>query len=314
MTISRLLAPGARLEKVASGFTWLEGPAWIPARGVLRVSDIPGNRVVEYSEADGAVTEVSADAEFTNGRTLARDGSVIECSHGRRAVQIDRAASEPGAAYAPEVLVDRYGEARLNSPNDVVEKSDGTIWFTDPSYGIKRPVEGHAGEEEYGDRYVFRVDPADGSLTPVVIDVEAPNGIAFSPDESVLYVSDSSLSPADEQNPPPGRPRGHSIHAYDVVEGRHAKNGRELVEVSPGLPDGFRVDSEGNLWSSSLSGIQVFTPAGEKLGEIPVPEKVANCTFGDADGSTLYICASTSIYRIRTRARDAAADRWPGAR
>ncbi|ATG55903.1 gluconolactonase [Brachybacterium ginsengisoli] len=313
MTLDALLAPDAQLEKVASGFTWCEGPAWIPARGVLRFSDIPGNRVVEIAEADGAVVEVSTDAEFTNGRILAADGAVIECSHGRRAVQIDRGASDPEAPYAPEVLVDRFGQARLNSPNDVVEKSDGTIWFTDPAYGIKRPVEGHAGEEEYGDRYVFRFDPADGSLTPVVIDVEAPNGLAFSPDESVLYISDSSLSPADAEHPNPDRPRGHEIHAYDVVEGRHAKNGRTLVEVDPGLPDGFRVDADGNLWSSSESGIQVFTPDGEKLGEIPVPEKVANCCFGGADGRTLYICASTSIYRIRTTARDAVEARVEGA-
>lgn len=309
MSIDHLLAPDARLEKVASGFTWVEGPAWIPSRGVLRFSDIPGNQVLEYSETAGTTAEISTDAEYTNGRTLGRDGAVIECSHGRRAVQIDRAASEPGAPYAPEILVDRFGDARLNSPNDVVEKSDGTIWFTDPSYGIKRPDEGHAGEEEYGDRYVFRFDPADGSLRPVVIDVEAPNGLAFSPDESILYVGDSSLSPADRDHPNPARPRGHSIHAYDVVEGRHAKNGRPLVGVSPGLPDGFRVDAEGNLWSSSLSGIQVFTPGGEKLGEIPVPEKVGNCCFGGADGRTLYICGSTSIYRIRTRAEDAAAAR-----
>ncbi|MGP9614505.1 SMP-30/gluconolactonase/LRE family protein [Brachybacterium sp. AOP42-B2-9] len=309
MSIDHLLAPDARLEKVASGFTWVEGPAWIPSRGMLRFSDIPGNQVLEYSETAGTTAEISTDAEYTNGRTLGRDGAVIECSHGRRAVQIDRAASEPDAPYAPEILVDRFGDARLNSPNDVVEKSDRTIWFTDPSYGIKRPDEGHAGEEEYGDRYVFRFDPADGSLRPVVIDVEAPNGLAFSPDESILYVGDSSLSPADRDHPNPARPRGHSIHAYDVVEGRHAKNGRPLVEVSPGLPDGFRVDAEGNLWSSSLSGIQVFTPGGEKLGEIPVPEKVGNCCFGGADGRTLYICASTSIYRIRTRGQDAAAAR-----
>src|SRR5699024_1915315 len=147
-------------------------------------------------ETDGATVEISSDAEYTNGRTTSRDGAVIECSHGRRAVQIDRTASQPGAPYAPEILVDRFGQARLNSPNDVVEKSDGTIWFTDPSYGIKRPDEGHAGEEEYGDRYVFRFDPADGSLCPVVIDVEAPNGLAFSPDESILSVADSSTCPA----------------------------------------------------------------------------------------------------------------------
>src|SRR5690606_8873858 len=309
MTLETLLAPDAHLEKVADGVIWAEGPACVPARGVLRFSDIHTNRVLEFSEETGQTVEVTTDAEFTNGRTLARDGSIIECSHGRRAVQIDRSASTPGADYAPEVLVDRFGDVRLNSPNDVVEKSDGTIWFTDPSYGIKRPVEGHAGEEEYGDRYVFRFDPKDGSLIPVVIDVEAPNGLAFSPDESVLYVADSSLAPADQENPTPGRPRGHSIHAYDVIEGRHAKNGRELVEVSPGLPDGFRVDTDGNLWSSSETAIQVFTPAGEKLGEIPVPDKIANCAFCGPDGTTLYICASSSIYRIRTRARDAAAQR-----
>src|SRR5699024_4122107 len=118
--------------------------------------------------------------------------------------------------YAPEILVDRFGDARLNSPNDVVEKSDGTIWFTDPSYGIKRPDEGHAGQGEYGDRHVFRLDPADGSLRPVVSDVEAPNRLAFSPDESVLYVGGSSRSPADRDPPAPDRPRGHSIHAYGV--------------------------------------------------------------------------------------------------
>ena len=156
MALDDLLAPNAHLEKVASGFTWCEGPAWIPARGVLRFSDIPGNRVLEFSEADGTTVEVSTDAEFTNGRTLAADGAMIECSHGRRAVQIDRGASVAGAPYAPEILVDHFFRPRLNSPNDVVEKSDGTIWFTDPSYGIKRPVEGHAGQEEYGDRYVFR--------------------------------------------------------------------------------------------------------------------------------------------------------------
>lgn len=305
MTIDHLLRPDAQLEKVAEGFTWTEGPAWIAARGMLRFSDIPGNRVLEFDEADGTTREVSMEAEFTNGRTMGLDGSVIECSHGRRAVQVDRTASQEGAEYSPEILVDRFRGARLNSPNDVVQKSDGTIWFTDPAYGIKRPTEGHAGEEEYGDRYVFRFDPADRSLQPVVIDVEAPNGLAFSPDESILYVSDSSIDPPDRDNPNPARPGGNSIHAYDVFEGRHAKNGRPLVEVSPGLPDGFRVDTDGNLWSSSLTGIQVFTPDGEKLGEIPVPEKVANCCFGGDDGRTLYICATTSIYRIRTAATDA---------
>ncbi|PWH07197.1 gluconolactonase [Brachybacterium endophyticum] len=317
MTHPQLLEPGAELERVATGYSWTEGPAWIPARGVLRFSDIPGNQILEHDEADGTTTQLTGDAEFTNGRTLDPGGAIVECSHGRRAILVDRDAGRPrsgddAAVYAPEVLVDRYGRARLNSPNDVVVKSDGTIWFTDPSYGIKRPIEGHAGEEEYGDRYVFRFDPSDGSLTPVVIDVEAPNGLAFSPDENVLYVADSSIDPPDRDHPDPERPGGHSIHAYDVLGGRHAKNGRALVEVSPGLPDGFRVDTDGNLWSSSLSGIQVFSPDGKKIGDIPVPEKVANLCFGGRDGRTLYICASTSIYRIRTTTTDAHTGRLMG--
>src|SRR5699024_9337386 len=139
----------------------------------------------------------------------------------------------------------------------------------------------------------------------VVIDVEAPNGLAFSPDESLLYVTDSSLSPADREAPPADRPRGHGIHVYDVIEGRHAKNGRPLTEVSPGLPDGIRLDVDGNIWSSSRSGIQVFTSDGDRILDIPVPETVANLCFGGDDGKTLYIAGTTSVYRIRTTTRDA---------
>jgi gluconolactonase len=288
---------------------------------VLRFSDVKNNAVVDYDPATSSTRIVSDAADFTNGRTVGPDGSVVECSHGRRALQIDDASParstppragyvgspSPDAlpAYEPRVLVDRFGPRRLNSPNDVVVRSDGTIWFTDPSYGIKRPEEGHGGEEEYGDRYVFRFDPADGSLTPVVIDIEAPNGLAFSPDELTLYVSDTSLNPADADRPVPGRPRGHAIHAYDVAGGRHAKNGRVLAVIDPGVPDGFRVDAEGRIWTSSASGIQVLDTDARPLADLPVPEVVANCCFGDADGRTLYICATTSIYRVRTTTTDA---------
>ncbi|MFC0675023.1 SMP-30/gluconolactonase/LRE family protein [Brachybacterium hainanense] len=303
---SLLLEDGARLEKVASGAQWAEGPLWIPGRRALRYSDIPGDRILEYSEESGELSVHATGVGFTNGRTLDLDGTVLECSHGMRALLRDAAESAGGIREA-SVVVDRYGDHRLNSPNDVIVSSDGTIWFTDPSYGIKRPAEGHPGEEEYGDRYVFRLDPRTGVLAPVVIDVETPNGLALSPDESVLYVSDSSLQPCDLANPNPARPRGHAIHAYDVVEGRHAKNGRLLVEVDPGLPDGIRVDVDGRLWSSSASGVQVFSAAGEKLLDIAVPEIVANLAFGGEDGRTLYITATTSLYRIRTTTRDAAA-------
>lgn len=301
-----LLPEGTQVTRLAEGATWAEGPVWIPARQAVRFSDIPGNRILEYSERTGELTVFAEQVEYTNGRTLDLDGSVIECSHGRRAVQRDRAVG-PGAEHEPQVVVDRFGAHRLNSPNDVVVASDGAIWFTDPSYGIMRPEEGHAGEEEYGDRYVFRLDPVTGELMPVVIDVEAPNGLAFSPDESLLYVADSSVSPADRETPNPARPRGHAIHVYDVVEGRHAKNGRIFVEVSPGLPDGIRVDEHGNVWSSSLTGVQVFAPDGTRVLDIPVPEKVGNLCFGGEDGRTLYIVATTSLYSIRTATRDATA-------
>ena len=302
-----LLEPGAVLERVATGATWAEGPLWIAARRAVRFSDIPGNRILEYAEETGELSVFAEDVEFTNGRTLDLDGTVIECSHGRRAVQRDTAVAL-GAPHAPQTLVDRFGAVRLNSPNDVIVAADGAIWFTDPSYGIRKPAEGHAGEEEYEDRYVFRVDPASGEVRPVVIDVEAPNGLALSPDESLLYVADSSLSPADEALSA-GRPRGHSIHVYDVVDGRQAKNGRVLVEIEPGLPDGIRVDVEGRIWSSSGSGVQVFSPSGERLAEIPVPELTANLCFGGDDGRTLYVTASTSLYRIRTTTRDAVSRR-----
>ncbi|OYO03823.1 SMP-30/gluconolactonase/LRE family protein [Enemella evansiae] len=310
---SPLLAEDAELTRVATGAIWAEGPVWVPRRRAVRFSDIPNNRILEFSEETGELTVFADDVEFTNGRTLDLDGRVVECSHGRRAVQRDTAVG-PGEAYTPEVLVDRFGEHRLNSPNDVVVASDGAIWFSDPAYGIKRAEEGHPGVEEYGDRYVFRFDPATGSLLPVVIDIEAPNGLAFSPDEKLLYVSDSSIEPADRDNPAPDRPRGHAIHVYDVIEGRHAKNGRILTEVSPGLPDGIRVDVDGNIWSSSESGVQVFTPDGERVLDLPVPEKVGNLCFGGEDGRTLYIVATTSLYRVRTRTRDASSGRGPVAR
>jgi gluconolactonase len=296
---SGLVAAGAELEQVGTGTTWAEGPVWLPERRAVRYSDIPGNRIMEFSEETGELTVYADQVEYTNGRTLDLDGSVIQCSHGRRVVERDD-------GHDVTTIVSHWNDARLNSPNDVVVKSDGTIWFSDPSYGIERDTEGHLGELEYGDRYVFRFEPDTGRLDPVVIDVEQPNGLAFSPDESVLYVADSSIDPAGAPNP--ARPGGHAIHAYDVFEGRHAKNGRTFAEVGPGLPDGFRVDVAGNVWTSSLDSVQVFSPAGELIERIPVPEKIANVCFGGDDLRTLFITASTSLYRIRTTTTDAVLD------
>jgi gluconolactonase len=258
-----LLAPTVRLERVATGAAWSEGPLWLPRLGVLRWSDIPNDRILEYRPSDHSQRVHRDQVEFTNGRTLDLDGRVVQCSHGRRRLEWD---NDP----APIGIVDRWNGARLNSPNDVVVARDGAIWFSDAPYGITQPNERHRGVREYGDHCVFRHDVPTALTTAVVVDVEEPNGLAFSPGEDVLYVADSSAV---------RRPHGvgnHHIRTYDVIDRRRCKNGR------------------------------VFTPDGEELGGISVPELVGNLCFGGPDGTGLYVAASTSIYRIPTEVRDAA--------
>ena len=179
----------------------------------------------------------------------------------------------------------------------MVVKSDGSIWFTDPPYGIIIPIEGYPGEMEYGGCHVFRLDPATRELSVVADDFPRPNGLCFSPDESVLYVSDTSAGLE------PGGP--HHIRAFDVVDGRRLTNGRVFAEIDPGVPDGFRVDIHGNVFTSALDGIHVYTPAGELLGRIRIPEKVANCTFGGPGKDRLFITASTSLHAVHLNSRGA---------
>jgi len=289
--LSGLLATGAELAVLATGATWSEGPAWIPATQSVRWSDIPANRILEYSPADGSLSVYATGVEFTNGRTLDHDGSVIQCSHGRRRIERDR----DGVVTS---IVDSYNGARLNSPNDVVVAADGSIWFSDPPYGIVVPIEGHPGEREYCDNFVFRHDPHTGETRPVVIDVEEPNGLAFSPDGSVLYVSDTSAALRTGGG-------NHHIRAYDVV-GTRCKNGRVFAVIDEGISDGFRVDVDGHVWTSTASGVSVYSPEGTRLGHIQVPETVSNVCFGGPDGTTLFITATTSLYSIATSTRDAA--------
>jgi gluconolactonase len=288
--LDHLIPSTARLVKLATGATWSEGPVWIPESQTVRWSDIPGNRILQYSTLDGSTSEYATNAEFTNGRTLDHDGSVIQCSHGNRRVERDR----DGVVTS---LVDSYNGVRLNSPNDVVVAPDGSIWFTDPPYGITVAVEGHPGEREYGDCYVFRYDPESGQLRPGVIDMFHPNGLAFSPDGSILYVSDTDDAARNNGN--------DHIRAYDVIDGR-CKNGRGFASVDDGVSDGFRVDVHGNVWTSAGDGVHVFDASGTWLGRIAVPEKVANVCFGGPDGTDLFIAASTSVYGIATTTTDAA--------
>ncbi|MDM7892877.1 SMP-30/gluconolactonase/LRE family protein [Curtobacterium sp. RHCKG28] len=279
--------PGA-LERLATGSTWAEGPCWIPSSRTLRWSDIPGDRILQWHQDTGETSTYAAGVEFTNGRTLDRDGSVVQCSHGRRRVERDRAG-----VVTP--VIDGWAGGRLNSPNDVVVTRDGTVWFTDPAYGITQPREGHPGEREYGDHWVFRCGPDGEDLRPVVLDVDEPNGLAFSPDERVLYVASSSSD-------------APVVRAYDV-DGVRVKNGRVFARLDDGegVPDGIRVDEHGNVWSSTHRGVTVLAPDGTRIGDLPVPEVVANLCFGGDDGTTLFVTATTSVYRIPTTTRDAAA-------
>ncbi|MEJ5946412.1 SMP-30/gluconolactonase/LRE family protein [Pseudokineococcus basanitobsidens] len=291
-----LLGPDVRVERLGGGMTWAEGPLWVPARRAVRCSDIPGDRVMEWRADDGAWGVLAHPVGFTNGRTLGLDGEVVQCSHGNRRVEVER-----DGVVTP--LVTSWRGHRLNSPNDVVVRSDGTVWFTDPAYGIHRPAEGHPGEEEYGGHHVFRLDPATGELDAVVTDVAMPNGLAFSADEARLYVADSSRSPSRPDDPPGD---GHAVHVYDVVDGRRCTGGRVLAEVEPGVPDGVRVDELGHVWTTAGSSLVVLRPDGSEVGRVDVGEVVSNLCFGGDGGTDVFATASTSLVRLRARVRDAA--------
>ena len=288
--LSDLLPHGTDLDKVFTGAIWSEGPCWIPSRKSLRWSDIPNNRILEYFPETRETKTYKSDVEFTNGRTLDLDGTVLQCSHGLRHIERDTDG-------VVTTVIGKYDGVRFNSPNDVVVSRDGIIWFTDPPYGIIVEIEGHPGVKEYEDCFVFAFDPKTQKLRPVVTDVEEPNGLAFSPDESILYVADTSVLFKATGN--------HHIRAYDMQDGR-AKNGRTLIDIKEGVIDGFRVDKDGNLWCSSEIGVQIFTHAGVHIGTIPTPEKVGNLAFGGDDGTDLFIAANTSLYHIKTSTQDAA--------
>lgn len=286
--------PAETLERLATGAAWSEGPVWMAEDHSVLWSDIPNNRMLRWHPQDG-MSVWRDQVEFTNGHTREADGSLLHCSHGLRAIVRTRFGASLADA-SDEILVSHYQGRRLNSPNDIVVKRDGTIWFTDPPYGIVSNHEGHQAESELGDHYVFRFDPASGALDIVSSFVEEPNGLAFSPDESVLYVSDTSAALRTDGG------GHHHIVAFDVIAGRTLANPRIFAVVSPGLSDGFRIDARGWLYTSSADSVQVYHPDGTRLAAIPVPEKVGNLTFGGAERDELYICASTSLYRIRLNA------------
>ncbi|MDR1533898.1 MAG: SMP-30/gluconolactonase/LRE family protein [Planctomycetota bacterium] len=281
--------PDSRLERLASPAIWAEGPVWLPDRDVVVFSDVKGNRMFAWSERKG-LEIFRQPSNYNNGNTLDRQGRLVSCEHGRRCVS----RTEPDGRIT--VLAEKFDGRRFNSPNDVVVKSDGSVWFTDPPYGIAGDDEGYKSESQIVGCWVYRLEPDGGRLEAAVVDVQRPNGLAFSPDESILYVADMSLV----DFPRLGR---RQITAYDLPEGGNPVNGRKLADIEPGIPDGFRVDREGRIFTSSDDGIQVVSPAGRLLGKIKVPERVSNCTFAGRNEDTLYITATTSLYRIRLAAR-----------
>ncbi len=287
------------LECLCTGAIWSEGPVWMAQTQQLLWSDIPNNRMLSW-HAQRGLSVWRESVEYTNGHVLEADGALLHCSHGQRAITRTRFDAQ-GQVMDDQVVVSHYQGRRLNSPNDVVVKRDGTIWFTDPPYGILSDHEGHKAESELGDCYVFRFDPRSGSLRVVSDWVEEPNGLAFSPDESMLYVSDTSAALRTEGG------GHHHIVAFDVVDGQDLANPRVFAVVSPGLSDGFRLDEHGFVYTSSLDSVQVFHPDGTRIGCIAVPEKVGNLVFGGPGGNELFICASTSLYRVRLNTRGATA-------
>jgi gluconolactonase len=287
-----LLRPGAVLRRLATGGTWFEGPVWLPDSDEVIWSDVVGNRLHRWHPDEGQSVFLEG-SEHQNGHTLDLDGAILACSHGRRRVE------RVGGDGSITNVVDSWQGLKLNSPNDLVVKSDGTIWFTDPPYGIVMPGEGHPGVSEIGDNLVFRLDPATRELDPATDWVEAPNGLAFSPDESILYVADSAAAT-------PGDATGlRQIVAFDVVDGRSLANPRVFyaMTVAEGVPDGFRVDVLGNVWTSARDGIHVVTPDGRRLGKLPMPEDTSNCVFGGPDLDRLFVTASSSLYALDVATR-----------
>ncbi|WP_430258172.1 SMP-30/gluconolactonase/LRE family protein [Neorhizobium sp. IRS_2294] len=278
-----LIVPSSGLEELYSDCRWAEGPVWFSDLQCLIWSDIPNQRMLRWVK-DGGVSVFRTPSNFTNGNTRDRQGRLVSCEHGGRRVtrtEIDGSIT---------VLAESYEGKRLNSPNDVVVRSDGSVWFTDPTYGIKSDYEGFRAEPEQATRNVYRLDPETGEIDAVVTDFGQPNGIAFSPDEKILYVADSSSSHD------PSAPR--HIRAFDVVDGRQLKNSRVFCDIDNGLADGFRVDVAGNVWTSAGDGVHCFDPDGKLLGKILLPQTAANLTFGGPRRNQLFITATKSLYAI----------------
>ena len=280
----RLRLKSASVERLATGTRWGEGPVWFGDLRTLVWSDIPNDRMLRWDEESGAVGVFRKPSGYANGNTRDRQGRLVTCEHGARRVT----RTEHDGTLT--VIAERFQGKRLNSPNDVVVKSDGSIWFTDPTFGILSEYEGHRAAPELA-MNVYRVDASSGALTVVAGDIALPNGLAFSPDEKILYIVECGVTP-------------RLIRAFDVVDGVRLGASRVAVDAGPGTPDGLRCDVGGNLWcgwgmgTQELDGVRVFSPAGEPLGHIHLPERCANVCFGGTKRNRLFMAASHGLYAL----------------
>ncbi len=272
-----------RVERLWSGARWAEGPAWFAAGRYLLWSDIPNNRMLRYDETDGSVSVFRSPSNNSNGNTVDREGRLVSCEH------LARRVSRTEHNGAITVIADNYEGNRFNSPNDVVVKSDGSIWFTDPPYGHLTDYEGEQGVSEIGNANVYRVDPMSGEVSPVCVDFDKPNGLAFSPDEKYLYIADTGASHTTGGN--------KHIRRFDVKDsGQALGKSKVFADCTSGLFDGFRVDRDGRIWTSAGDGVHCYLPDGTLIGKILIPELVANVCFGGARLNRLFICGTTSLY------------------
>ncbi len=281
---SRLFVGTAALDILYTGCRWAEGPAYFPAARSLIWSDIPNDRMLRLDEGSGAVSVFRHPAGHSNGNTVDRLGRLVTCEHGGR--RVSRTEFDGRVV----TLADCFEGRRFNSPNDAVVMSDHSIWFTDPTYGIDSDYEGHRGESEQAGNHVYRLDPDSGDLRVVADDFVQPNGLAFSPDERILYIVDTGRS---------HRPDGPAhIRQFSVDDGKLTHEG-EFAACTAGFFDGMRVDTGGRIWTSAGDGVHCYHPDGTLIGKIRVPEVCANVCFGGTKRNYLYICGTTSLYGVR---------------
>jgi gluconolactonase len=281
---SRLFTPAANVNKLASGLQWAEGPAYFPLGRFLVFSDAPNNRMMRYDERHGQPSVFRQGSNNTNGNTVDRQGRLISCEHQARRVS---RTEHDGSVI---VLADRYEGKRFNSPNDVVVKSDDSIWFSDPTYGIDNDYEGDQSESEIGASHIYRLDPRAGIVEAVGHDFVRPNGLAFSPGERKLYIADTGRT---------HRPDGPAhIRVFDLDDQGKFGRSRVFAECTAGLFDGFRIDTFGRIWTSTFDSVHCYDPDGTLIGKINLQEIVANVCFGGLKRNVLYICATTSLYAV----------------